>query len=309
MAKYTFLDLAADVLKQSSTAIDVSTIWSRAVESGLASRLDSQGKTPWTTLGSRLYVDSKDNSQSIFFRVGKNPVCFGLNGVHSDQIPADLLSKGAQAPAPKLKERNLHPLLAFFAHLYLDSAYVKTIYHEKSSKKNYAEWIHPDLAGVCFPDLEVEPLALASSLGELPLRLLSFELKLSLDFSNLRASFFQAVSNSSWAHQGYLAAADIDGSPEFLAELKRLSSTFGIGVISLNVDSPDDSEVLYPAKEREALDWVAINKLSAANPDFRQFLKDVQIDIQGKKVHPAEYDRIETDTDKLRLLIDPSLKK
>ncbi len=308
MAKYTFLDLAADVLKQSPTAIDVSTIWSRAVESGFVSRLDSQGKTPWITLGSRLYVDSKDNAQSIFFRVGKNPVCFGLNGVHADQSPANLPTKSVQA-VPKLKERNLHPLLVFFAHLYLDGAYVKTIYHEKSSKKNYAEWIHPDLVGVCFPDLETEPLALATSLGELPLRLLSFELKLSLDFSNLRASFFQAVSNSSWAHQGYLAAADIDGSPEFLAELKRLSSTFGIGVISLNVDAPDDSAVLYPATERDALDWVAINKLSAANPDFRQFLKDVQIDVQGKKVHPAEYDRVETDTDKLKILIDPALKK
>lgn len=308
MAKYTFLDLAVDVLKQSPTAIDVSTIWSRAVESGFSSRLDSQGKTPWTTLGSRLYVDSKDNSQSKFFRVGKNPVCFGLNGVHSDQASANMSSNIVQV-ASKLKERNLHHLLVFFAHLYLDGAYVKTIYHEKSSKKNYTEWIHPDLVGVCFPDFEAEPLALASSLGELPLRLLSFELKLSLDFSNLRASFFQAVSNSSWAHQGYLAAAYIDGNPEFLAELKRLSSTFGIGVISLNVDSPDDSMVLYPAREREALDWVAINKLSAANPDFRQFVKDVQIDIQGKKVHPAEYDFVETDTDKLRLLIDPTLKK
>ena len=80
-------------------------------------------------------------------------------------------------------------------------------------------------------------------------------------------------------------------------------------MISLNVDAPDDSAVLYPATERDALDWVAINKLSAANPDFRQFLKDVQIDVQGKKVHPAEYDRVETDTDKLKVLIDPSLKK
>ena len=110
----------------------------------------------------------------------------------------------------------------------------------------------------------------------------------------------RTVSNSSWAHQGYLVAADIKENGDFLKELKRLSGSFGIGVISLDVNNPDDSAVLYPAAERETLDWDSINKLAAENIDFAHFLRDVRIDLDGKKVHPAEYDKFEADVDKLK---------
>jgi hypothetical protein len=41
------------------------------------------------------------------------------------------------------------------------------------------------------------------------LRLFSFEMKKNLIKANYREAYFQAVSNSSWAHEGYLVAADI----------------------------------------------------------------------------------------------------
>ncbi len=258
------------------------------------------------SLGARLYVDTKDNKNSRFFRIGENPVLFGLKSIHTSQQPQKPVSK-VDLP-PTLKERNLHPLLAFFAKLYLGDVYVKTIYHEKSFKKSFNEWLHPDLVGVRFPELHADARSLAATAGELPFKLLSFELKRNLNFSNLRESFFQAVSNSSWAHQGYLVAANINESPEFLGELKRLSGSFGIGVISLDIESPDDSAILYPATVRSILDWESIDKLATENPDFSQFLRDVRIDLDGKKVHPSEYDRIETDIDKLKILVTPSAK-
>lgn len=43
---------------------------------------------------------------------------------------------------------------------------------------------------------------------------------------------FQAVSNSSWANEGYLVVLqEIDS--EVLSELRRLNQSFGIGVIKL----------------------------------------------------------------------------
>jgi hypothetical protein len=306
LAKFTFLDLAEEILKNSGTPLDVSTIWKRGVESNAVGKVGSDGKTPWITLAARLYVDSKDNSKSRFLRIGDNPVLFGLKELHAIQdVPEKIIKIDMSV---KLKERNLHPLLAYFSKFYLNDAYVKTIYHEKSLKKSFNEWLHPDLVGVCFPDLHSDARALSAIAGELPFKLLSFELKRSLDFSNLRESFFQAVSNSSWAHQGYLVAANIKESPDFLGELKRLSGSFGIGVISLDIDSPDDSSVLYPAAERNNLDWDSINKLASENPDFSQFLRDVRIDLEGKKVHPSEYDRVEADIEKLKLLVSPAAK-
>lgn len=50
-------------------------------------------------------------------------------------------------------------------------------------------------------------------LGELSdnnlIKLYSFELKKSLNKGNYREAYFQAVSNSSWAHEGYLVASEI----------------------------------------------------------------------------------------------------
>lgn len=309
MAKYTFLNMAEELLNSSKEPMDVASIWKKSKSEGLTDKVGSQGKTPWMSLAARLYVDTNnENLKSRFFRVGQNPVRFGLTGKHkASQVVEN--SPITLENSPKLKERDLHSLLAFFAYVFMDSMHVKTIFHEKSSKKSFNEWLHPDLVGVRFPELNSDALELATIVGEHPIKLFSFELKLSLGFSNLRESFFQAVSNSSWAHQGYLVASEIFESPDFRAELKRLSSSFGIGVIVLDVDNPEDSNILYPAKERDSLDWESINKLASQNPDFSQFLKDVRSDLKGKKIHPAEYDKIETDLDKLKILINAGAKK
>ena len=120
----------------------------------------------------------------------------------------------------------------------------------QNQKKEYGEWVHPDIVGCYFPynDWRPEVVAISSSFGNTAIKLYSFELKLELRFGNLRESFFQAVSNSSWANEGYLVAATIEDDNDFVDELKRLTTSFGIGVISLDVEDPDSAEILFPAK-------------------------------------------------------------
>lgn len=140
------------------------------------------------------------------------------------------------------------------------------------------------MVGCYFPFDEWKPEVydLSSSIGNVSINLLSFELKRELNFSNLRESFFQSVSNSSWANESYLVAAEISNEEEFIKELTRLSSSFGIGVIRLNLEDPDSTQIILPAKNRETLDWDTIDKLTMNN-DFKEFLSRVKIDISSKK--------------------------
>lgn len=56
-----------------------------------------------------------------------------------------------------------------------------------------------------------------------------------------------------------------------------------ICIIKNRYGRSDSSEVVFPAKQRE-LDWDTINKLAYENPDFRDFLKRVKIDLSSKEI-------------------------
>ena len=137
----------------------------------------------------------------------------------------------------------------------------------------------------------------------------SFEIKRRLTKSTYRESFFQAVSNSSWAHQGFLVTAEIDEDDDLLAELSRLALSFGIGIIQLQLSDLSSSRVVYPARVRTDLDWETINKLSEQNDDFRKFLQSVRIDVSSRKIHRAEYDPVMADIENYvaKLLTDRSI--
>jgi hypothetical protein len=200
---------------------------------------------------------------------------------------------------PKYRERDLHPILAYFAYSNPSfnrgrSIYTKTILHEKSLKQGYNEWVHPDMVGFYLPieDWRPEVIEFNRLLDNNSIRLFSFEIKKSLNRTNYRESYFQAVSNSSWAHEGYLVASEILQDDDFLAELERLAASFGIGIIHLDLEDIDSSSVLYPARIRGTLDWETINKLCDQNPDFEKFVEDVKIDFEAKRIHRAEYDEV-----------------
>lgn len=291
----TFLELAERILKDIKKPLTANEIWQLAVDKGFDKQLKSDGKTPWATLGAQMYVNAKDHPKSIFAQTDTRPKRFYLKS-QASQIDLIAEVETVETKAKKKKfdflEKDLHPYLAYFAYYYL-KACTKTINHSQSSKKEFGEWVHPDMVGCYFPFDEWKPEVydLSSSIGNVSINLLSFELKRELNFSNLRESFFQSVSNSSWANESYLVAAEISNEEEFIKELTRLSSSFGIGVIRLNLEDPDSTQIILPAKNRETLDWDTIDKLTMNN-DFKEFLSRVKIDISSKKIHRKEYDTV-----------------
>jgi len=304
---YSFLELASEVLKHSSKPLTYQEIWQVAHEKGLTGKIGSSGKTPWQSLGARLYVEVRDNDASEFIKVGKRPVRFFLKE-RGAELPPDVADKIEKEDIKRgekktsFQERDLHPLLTYFAFANPAfnrgrSLFTKTIHHEKSSKAGYNEWIHPDIVGFYLPleDWRPDVIEFNRLSDNNSLKLFSFELKKSLTKGNYRESYFQAVSNSSWAHEGYLVAADILQDDDFLSELERLSSSFGIGIIHLDPHDIDASTVLYPARVRPYLDWETINKLCEQNAEFERFLQDVKIDFESKRVHRAEYDEVVKD--------------
>ncbi len=307
---YSFLDIAHDVLKKSPKPLTHQEIWQVALEQGFSDKIHTKGKTPWETLGARLYVEVRDNEDSKFVKVGKRPARFFLRG-RATEISGDIVERIEKEEAKKgekktpYHERDLHPILAYFA--YSNPAFnrgrsilTKTIFHEKSTKSGYNEWLHPDMVGFYLPleDWRPSVIELNRLSDNNSIRLFSFELKKSLNKGNYRESYFQAVSNSSWAHEGYLVAVDVHQDDDFLAELERLVMSFGIGIIQLDMSDVDSSRVLYPARHRAALDWDSINKLCEQNKDFDKFLQDVKIDFESKRVHRSEYDDIIKDIEK-----------
>ena len=301
---YTFNDMAEDVLKSAKKPLTYQEIWQKAEELKFSKKIKSSGKTPWQTLGARLFVDVRDNPDSIFVKVGKRPARFFLKSRISE-ISDDIIRKieveelRPAKSSSSWKEKDLHPLLSYF--VYADPSFnrgkgvlTKTISHEKSQKKGYSEWLYPDLVGFYLPieDWEAELIEFGQIADNNLVKLYSFELKKTLSKSNYRESYFQAVSNSSWAHEGYLVAAEIKQDDDFLAELGRLSLSFGIGIIHLDLNDFGSSYVLFPAIPRELLDWETMNKLCAQNKDFKKFIQDVKIDLESKRIHKSEYDKI-----------------
>lgn len=301
---YSFLDLAEEVLKSTTVPLSYQQCWKEGQVKGLNKKVKTKGKTPWQTMGAQLYVDVRDNPNSRFVNVGKRPTRFFLKSRKSelsDALLKKVEAEEAKKPAPKTTyhERDLHPLLTYYVYANPTfsrgrSIYTKTIFHESSRRKGYNEWLHPDLVGVYLPldDWNQDVIKFNQLLDNNSIRLFSFELKKSLTKANYREAFFQAVSNSSWAHEGHLVAADITQDDDLLAELERLSASFGIGIIHLRLSDFNASTVLFPAHTREVLDWETINKLCEQNRDFAKFIQDVKIDFESERVHRSEYDSV-----------------
>lgn len=298
----TFYELAEEILKDADQPLTANEIWQLAIAKQLDEQLNSQGQTPWATLGAIIYVAARDNPQSNFGTLGKRPKRFYLKN-KDYQVDLKEYAEGkteeevAVSPqpkaTPKYAEKDLHPFLAHFARYSL-GCYTKTIRHSKSNKKTFGEWVHPDMVGCVFPidEWDEEVLELSSAIGNTSIQLISFELKKEVNLSTLREKFFQTVSNSSWANESYLVAAEVSQNQDFLDELERLSSSFGIGVIQLELKDPHASRVVFPAKVRENLDWDTVNKLTGMNEDFKLFVKRVRKDLQSNEIRKEQYDLV-----------------
>ena len=154
MKNLTLKQLAQKVLEEERRPLTPQEIWEIAVQKGYDKLTRAKSKKPWGPLNAELYQDIKDNPDTPFVKIDSKPKKFFLKYLVSEGELRKIESKGAGEVAPlkktKYKERELHPFLAYFAHTFM-GAYTKTILHEKSGRRKYTQWLHPDMDGVHFP--------------------------------------------------------------------------------------------------------------------------------------------------------------
>jgi hypothetical protein len=71
-----FKDYAKKVLSKVNVPLTFMEIWKKGQELGF--EVETDGKTPFNTLGAQLFVDVRDNPSSEFIKVGKRPARFFL---------------------------------------------------------------------------------------------------------------------------------------------------------------------------------------------------------------------------------------
>ncbi|MCH4599573.1 COG2958 family protein [Helicobacter pylori] len=263
----------------------------------ITNMFDYGGKTPHQSVSSYIYKALKKGEELPFFKVQENPALIALKGAAKEPV---LNTQKPSAPSVKIAhERDLHPFLTYMAiHNENLKCYTKTIFHEESSKspKGMDRWLYPDMVGVRFLHAELSNanlIAFSKKFDTLPVKLVSFELKKEISVNNCRECYFQAISNSSWANEGYLVGRHIDThNPQLMDLLKRLHASFGIGVIDLRTDE-DKSAILLNAKYKEKIDYTVASELSAKNEKFSGFLKSVvDYDPNHQHRYKDEFDEV-----------------
>lgn len=283
----TFVELAEKVLRETEIPMRAAEIWDYACQNGYNQYTSKKGKTPFATLGARVYVDVKNNPDyTKFVRLDKG--LFGLKEylnkqAYQDYLGADnddCINDNDSIQRDTILEKEMHaPLVNYLAR---DEVYSKTIDATKVSQKQPAgmmKWGTPDIVGVSFrKDLRKEVRAFCETASIPTVEIYAYELKRELTYSSLTKYFFQAVSNSTWANEAWLVYKDCEAlenkDPMFEEELSRLNQAFGVGILKLDIDNIHDSKIIFPAIKQNNLNLTTLNKL-CANIDFEDFLKSV----------------------------------
>ncbi|GAA8779990.1 COG2958 family protein [Helicobacter pylori] len=295
----TYKELGKKVLEQAERPLSVKEIWERACGMGLDKECND-GKILSHSLGSQLgehnikeedkqfYVARKEGKTFFYWLKSREREFPPQETSNAEDDKQSECSGTAKKQKNSFDENDLHKLLVKF--LSEDPNFrllCKTIRHEecKKGKGGECKWNYPDIVGVYFPynmyfpynKYEEETLKFLHHTGQKRHKLFSFELKKDLSLSVLKESYFQAVSNSSWANEGYLVVKNI--KEDVLDELSRLNQSFGIGVIKLESEI-SNSKILLPAKERE-IDIPTLNMLVKQSPkDFEPFMEKINKQIE-----------------------------
>ncbi|MCQ2935567.1 COG2958 family protein [Helicobacter pylori] len=268
--------------------IKVTEVYDKAKElfekGEITKMFDCGGNTPHQSVSSYIYTALNKGEELPFLKTQEKPVLIALKGAMNEPVlnmEKPGVSSAKIAHNKIMHERDLHPFLTYMAfHNENLKCYTKTIFHEESVKspKGMDRWLYPDMVGVRFLHAEWSNenlIAFSKKFDTLPVKLVSFELKKEISVNNCRECYFQAISNSSWANEGYLVGRHIDThNPQLMDLLKRLHASFGIGVIDLRTDE-DKSAILLNAKYKEKIDYTVASELSAKNEKFSGFLKSV----------------------------------
>ncbi len=203
---------------------------------------------------------------------------------------AKTASELTQKPST-LTEHELYGKLIDFVRNNLGIYGIRIDEKTSSNKKGKGgnQWLHPDVVALETVDQEWDTLIrnCVRLSGGQSARLWSFEVKKELTGGNARMSFFQAVSNSSWANEGYLVTCSIHHSVE--AELKMLSALHGIGVILLDPNNPDSSSIWLPAQRRERVDWQTANRIANTNKDYKRYIDLVSTYYETGRLRESDW--------------------
>ncbi len=230
------------------------------------------------------YYCTEESATERVIRVGITPVAAEVSTPVVAETTSDELN---------LKDHELYPVLAEFLWLRFN-IYSKRIDEKRSLNSPCAggkKWLSPALVGM--EDMSRDWLHEVKDFVQLysgkKTKLWSFAVTTQLDQFNIRETYFQAVSNSSWAHFGYLVSREVVGD-ETRKKLELLTQLHGIGFMQLNVAQPAASKIIFTAKERTELDFDRVNRLAEKNKDFRDYIKAVHEFHQIGRVHAVNWD-------------------
>ncbi|GAA8294788.1 COG2958 family protein [Helicobacter pylori] len=295
------IEIVQSVLEAIKEPIKVTEIYHKAKElfseGKIENMFDCGGETPHQSVSTSIYTALSKGEELPFKKVREKPTLIALKGTVKEPV---LNAQKISVPSVKIAhERDLHPFLTYMAINNENlKCYTKTIFHEGSLKspKGMDRWLYPDMVGVRFLYAELSNenlIAFSKKFDTLPVKLVSFELKREISVNNCRECYFQAISNSSWANEGYLVGHHIDThNPKLMDLLKRLHASFGIGVIDLRTDE-DKSAILLNAKYKEKIDYTVTLELSEKNEKFSAFLKSVvDYDPNHQHRYKDEFDEV-----------------
>ncbi|GAA7365696.1 COG2958 family protein [Helicobacter pylori] len=296
------IGIIQSVLEVIKEPIKVTEIYDKAKElfekGEIESMFDYGGNTPNQSVSAAIYTALNKGEDLPFLKAQEKPVLIALKDAPKEPV-LNAQKSSVSKCAKIVHERDLQPFLTYMAcHNENLKCYTKTIFHEGSLKspKGMDRWLYPDIVGVRFLHAELSNenlIAFSKKFDTLPVKLVSFELKKEISVNNCRECYFQAISNSSWANEGYLVGHHIDTHDLKLMDLlKRLHASFGIGVIDLRTDE-DKSAILLNTKYKEKIDYTVALELSKKNEEFSGFLKSVvDYDPKNQNRYKDEFDEI-----------------
>lgn len=277
-----FLELAEKILEKNDKPMRAKEIWEYACKKGYDSQLGSQGKTPIASLSARVYLDMKYKADTTKF-VKISSGYLGLKNKSYSLAKINVVNNNT----PKILEKDMH--IPLNKYLVKSKIYSKTINANATKgvvSKGAMKWGTPDIVGVSFrEDLHEVVREFCTETNIPTVEIYAYELKLELTLSNLTEYFFQTVSNSTWANEAWLVAFDIENEdPDLNEEIERLNQSFGVGILKLDIEDVDSSQVILPARKRNNLDLTTLNKL-CANDHFKEFFANATSILKAPPVN------------------------
>lgn len=235
------------------------------------------------TLRSEVHITRLQRRDSRIVRTDERPfrlyvdTSYHPNARPPSRTPPEQVFKGTSGTAPA--EASLYPKIIDWLQEHRNFKALRIDERESGSRsRGENHWRFPDIVALRNPNAQLDGTlqeARRETGAPSQLQLWSLEVKSALEWGSYRTAYFQAVSNSSWAHEGYLAAPPVR-NPKVLQEIETLVRLHGIGLIEINPKDPARSHVLLPARQNPEIDWHVADHLHRASRTFRKVTEAIK---------------------------------